>query len=198
MRAASSSRADRPRRAAGFTLLEVLAAVALLGLVYTVLGGAGIQGLQQEGEAERRFHASLLADRVLEGYESAFDLGAAPELGTQESSEGDFRIEARVTPYDQPVPELELPRELARGADRNRRPGESRREETALGPSVLTGTGGQPSPLRRVDVEVIWTEGWGERSVRRTTFGLDLEAASATLGALSSSAGAAAAGGGPR
>ncbi len=193
MRCGSSMRAaERGRR--GFTLLEVLAAVALLAIAYTILGGAGIQALQHEGEAARRFEASLLADRVVEGIESAFDLGSAPPLGTDEQVEGDFLISIRVDPFDAVVPERDRPRALERAEDRARRPGESRREDRpTLGPSLLVATGGgRPGPLRRVEIVVTWSEGWGERRVTRTTFGLDREAATEVISALSDAARAAA------
>ncbi len=190
MRCWSSMRVAE-RTGSGFTLLEVLAAVALLGIAYTVLGGAGIQGLQREGEAARRFEATLLADRVAAGVESAFDQGAAPPLGEDEQSDGDFSISIRVTPFDVQIPELELPRALQRAEDAARRPGESRREGRELGPSLLVGTGGQASPLRRVEITVAWSEGWGERTVTRTTFGLDPEAAAETISALGAAAEAA-------
>ena len=184
--------AERARH--GFTLLEVLAAVALLGIAYTVLGGAGIQGLQHEGEAERRFRATLLADRVLEGLESGFDLGAAPPLGDDERSEGDFVVTVRVAPFEVVVPERERPRGLSRAEDRARGLGEARRDGPDLGPGLLAGEGGQPAPLRRVEVVVRWQEGWGEREVRRTTFGLDATAAAEAIASLSAAAEAAATG----
>ena len=49
----------------GFTLLEVLAAVAILGIWFVVLASVGIQGLRAEGTNERRIRASLLADTIL-------------------------------------------------------------------------------------------------------------------------------------
>ncbi len=197
MRCWSSMRAaERSRR--GFTLLEVLAAVALLGIAYTILGGAGIQGLQREGEAARRFEASLLADRVLEGIESAFDLGSAPPIGEDEQVEGDFLISIRVDPFDAVVPERDRPRALERAEDRARRPGESRRDDRpGPGASLLVGAGGRPGPLRRVEIVVAWSEGWGERRVTRTTFGLDREAAAEVISALGDAARAAASAGAP-
>ena len=50
----------------GFTLLEVLASVAILGIAYITLGSSGIQGLQHEGEARRRLEACPPALRGFE------------------------------------------------------------------------------------------------------------------------------------
>jgi prepilin-type N-terminal cleavage/methylation domain-containing protein len=181
-------------RTHGFTLLEVLAAVALLGIAYATLGGAGAQSLQKEGEAARRLQASLLADRTLEAIEDAFDQGAAPPLGEEEIDEGIYTIVTRVSPWEPQIPEVEPPRALEREQRRARRPGESIRDDEGaqLGPSLLQGERGQPGPLRRVDVIVTWSEGWSEGRVVRTSFGLDPQAAAATLqalGATSSGAG---------
>lgn len=183
----------RPERTHGFTLLEVMAAFALLAIAYTTLGGAGAQSLQKEGEAARRLHASLIADRVLEGLEVAFDQGAAPPLGEEESEEGGYRVAIRVAPWDPVIPERDQSLAAERSERRARRPGESIRDDegAALGPSLLHGERGQPGPLRRVDVVVTWDEGWSEGRVVRTTFGLDTEAAAASLEALGAAAAAA-------
>ncbi|HEY8493130.1 MAG TPA: type II secretion system protein [Myxococcota bacterium] len=180
-------------RAHGFTLLEVLAAVALLGIAYTILGGAGAQSLQKEGEAARRLAASLLADRTLEAIEAAFDQGAAPPLGEEEISEGIYTIVTRVSAWEPQIPEREPPRALERERRRARRPGESIRDDESgqLGPSLVHGERGQPGPLRRVDVIVTWSEGWSEGRVVRTSFGLDPQAAAVTLQALGATAAAA-------
>ncbi len=50
------------RSTPAFTLLEVLAAVAILGIVYVVLADVAMQGLFAEGRAKRRLEASLKAD----------------------------------------------------------------------------------------------------------------------------------------
>jgi len=185
--------AERAARRAGFTLLEVLAAFALLAIAYTTLGGAGAQSLQREGEAARRLHASLLADRVLDELELAFDQGTAPPPGDEERVEDLYTISIRVAPWEPVIPERERPLAIERGERRARRPGESIRDDdgAALGPSLITGTRGQPGPLRRVDVVVTWDEGWSVGRVTRTTFGLDGEAASGTLEALAAAAGGA-------
>ena len=89
----------------GFTLLEVLAAVAILGIAYITLGSSGIQGLQHEGEARRRLEASLLADSVLFDIEDAIEWDVAPSLGDEEREEGDFTIAVKVSPFSIVVPE---------------------------------------------------------------------------------------------
>jgi prepilin-type N-terminal cleavage/methylation domain-containing protein len=174
----------------GFTLLEVLAAFALVAIAYTTLSGAGAQSLQKEGEAVRRLNASLIADRELHRLELLFDQGAAPPLGEEENVEGPYTVAVQVTPFDLAVPEPEKPRALEREEDRARRPGESLRDGAgaAVGPSLIAGERGQPGPLRRVDVVVRWDEGWSQAAVTRTTFGLDPQAASESLGALSAAA----------
>ncbi|RIL00220.1 MAG: hypothetical protein DCC71_19010, partial [Proteobacteria bacterium] len=65
-------------------------------------------------------------------------------------------------------------------------------------PSLLGAEGarGGESPLRRITVEVAWQEGVGERSTRRTTWALDVEAASEALAAIAQSAAAGAGGAG--
>src|SRR5690606_27550513 len=107
-----------------------------------------------------------------------------------------FTVTTTVTAWELLVPEVELPRGLREALEAPRRPGEARRDGPALPPSFLVGERGQPSPLRRIDVVVSWTEGWGERQVVRTTFGLDHAAAQASLQAIQAVAEAAGAGGG--
>jgi prepilin-type N-terminal cleavage/methylation domain-containing protein len=86
-------------RQRGFTLLEVLVAVALLGLVVSVLAGSAIQGMSYEGDAARRMRASLLADRALWQVEAALKLGAPPQPSHEESQEGEeFGISVDVQP----------------------------------------------------------------------------------------------------
>jgi prepilin-type N-terminal cleavage/methylation domain-containing protein len=178
----------------GFTLLEVMAAVALLGIVCAILGRAAFESLAREGEAQRRIQASLLADSVLSDIEMGLDQGTSPKVGDEERDSGDFKVAIHVAPFDLEVPE-EKPRTGEPTVSRDRRPGESLRGGQNLGPSLLVGANGKPSPLRRVDVKVTWLEGWGERSVERTTFGLDNEAAKDALAAVAAAAQTAGAGG---
>jgi prepilin-type N-terminal cleavage/methylation domain-containing protein len=89
----------------GFTLLEVLAAVVVLGLAYVALGSSGIQGLQHEGEARRRLGASLLADAALGDIEANVEAGGAPPLGQDETDQGDYRVTVEVAPYSVVIPD---------------------------------------------------------------------------------------------
>ena len=56
---------SRAERQSGFTLLEVMAAVLVLGLLYTVLASAAMRGLRSEGTDRRRADAEMIADREL-------------------------------------------------------------------------------------------------------------------------------------
>ena len=180
---------------AGFTLLEVLAAVAILGIAYIALGSSGIQGLQHEGEARRRFQASLLADSVLSEIETGLEAGVVPPIGTDEREADDFKIEVEIAPFSIVVPEEEGKGGKRLGNARSRLGGsdEQAPQPVAPGPSLLGGerAPGAVSPLRKVDVRILWNEGFGERMVSRTTFALDREAAGPALQAIAQSQAAA-------
>jgi prepilin-type N-terminal cleavage/methylation domain-containing protein len=176
----------------GFTLLEVLAAVAILGIAYIALGSSGIQGLQYEGEARRRLEASLLADSVLAEIETELEIEyhMTPPLGDDEREEGDFKIAVKVTPFSIVVPEEQGNYGKRLGDARSRLGGSgAQAQQPAIpGPSLLGGDSGPGgvSPLR-IDVKIVWNEGFGERSVSRTTFALDSDAAHETLNAIAQS-----------
>ncbi|HET6304326.1 MAG TPA: type II secretion system protein [Myxococcota bacterium] len=166
----ASARAAAAAHAA-FTLLEVLVAVGVLGLLYTVLAGIAMQGLRAEGESGRELRASLLADGALAELETSGDFRVAPPV---EREEEDFVVTVEVAPF-----ELELP------ASRRRERGERAKEPTV---SLIHGGPGSPaSPLRRIEVTVSWSEGVFEREVRRTSFALDPEAAAPILESLAAS-----------
>jgi prepilin-type N-terminal cleavage/methylation domain-containing protein len=173
-------------RTSGFTLLEVLAAVAILGIAYITLGSSGIQGLQHEGEAKRRLQASLLADSAIAEIEMQIEAGIAPPLGQDELEVDGFMIETEVAPFSIDIPEETDESGKRIGNARSRLGGSDAAPQPLIeGPSLLGGGGpGAPSPLRRIDVRVGWSEGFAERSVTRTTFGLDREAAGPTIDAI--------------
>ena len=65
----------RTNRHDGFTLLEVLGAVAILGISYMVLATAAIQAMQGIGQSQRRIEASLIADQTLIDVEISTETG---------------------------------------------------------------------------------------------------------------------------
>ena len=76
------------RKKRGFTLLEVLAAVAILSIWFIVLMGSAIQGLRAEGVSKRRLEAAMIADRKLSELEAASLGGTVPEATDDVSEEG--------------------------------------------------------------------------------------------------------------
>jgi prepilin-type N-terminal cleavage/methylation domain-containing protein len=149
----------------GFTLLEVLAAVALLGILYTVLARVAIEALRAEGESQRRLEASLLADSKLdESFMASAGAVAIPELGHTETTEGDFTVSLDVALF-QPPAEWDLS------------------EPKGAPPLLFASSPGVPGAeaLRTVQITVSWLEGAEERHVSRTLFLIDSERASSLV-----------------
>lgn len=154
------------RRDPGFTLLEVLAAVALLGILYTTLAGVAIQGLRAEGVSRRRLEASMLADRRLAELELEMDAGGVPPAGVTEEEDGPYLLTITVEPYEIPLPP---PAE-----------GEEEEEESVIAVLKQLSPGAE-APVRRLQVKVSWLEAEAEYAVQRTTFGFDLLAVESLL-----------------
>jgi prepilin-type N-terminal cleavage/methylation domain-containing protein len=157
----------------GFTLLEVLVAVALLGLVVSVLAQSAIQGLGYEGDATRRMRASLLADAALWRIEAELKLGGAPKPVEQSEEIEEFRVAVDVQPLDPTgagLTALLAPAPDAAGG--------------APSPAPAPGDpNGVPLPLFQIFVRVSWIEGLRELEVTRSTFAYDGSAVSQALGA---------------
>jgi hypothetical protein len=149
-------RSPRARGIGAFTLLEVLAAVLVLGMLYTVLADVAIQGLRAEGLAKRRLEASLRADALLADIESQMMFGLVPPISEAEEEDGNFVNSVSVTPIELATlfPDLET--------DPN--------AGSLLEPEGATG---EPR-LRRIEVRVSWLEGIHQFSVQRTTVALDM------------------------
>jgi prepilin-type N-terminal cleavage/methylation domain-containing protein len=158
LRAASRRRAKSIRL--GFTLLEVLAGVLVLGLLYTVLAGAAMRGLRSEGNDRRRAEAALLADRELATVEMLLAAGEPISDGAVEKEEPPYLVRIDVQPED--VLAL-LPRELQEDVART---------TDQRGPSALRDERGQ-SRVRRVSVHVEWDEAGQPDFVERTTYAYD-------------------------
>lgn len=151
------------RTQAGMSLLEVMVAVAVLALLYTALAELSFQGLRMEGDAGRRFEASLLADAKLTEIENTFRSGTAPRLGRDEFEQEPFTIETQIAPFDSSF----LKGALAQQARQDPRDAPPPR---AL---LATGTGRAQPYLYDVHVGVRWEEAGAIREVVRTTIGFD-------------------------
>lgn len=168
-----TARTDRTRgtrrrgiREAGFTLFEVMAAVLVLGVLYTVLAGSHMQGLRSEGESRRRLEASLLVDELMMELEAAIAAGESPPIGTSESEIDEYRVVTEVTPFD---PGAFLG--VVGGED-----GEGVAPEQLGSTLLLPPEDPEESVLRIVNVAVRWMEAEGEHEVRRTTLTYDAAA----------------------
>jgi|GEM_PF-1722413 len=186
-------RSARPRLLA-FTLLEVLAAVAILALVYTVLARVGIQGFRAEGGSDRRLRASLIADQVLAEIEEQLRAGSAPPLGEKDATREEYQIHLRVTPSEIEIParsEAATQRMQAAAAKQPSGGSTAAAKPGATGPTpsfFLPAAPGEPPPGRRIELRVSWVEGVTESAVVRETYGLDQKAAESLLKALDSAA----------
>jgi prepilin-type N-terminal cleavage/methylation domain-containing protein len=149
-------------RTRGFTLIEVLGAVLVLGVLYTVLAGVAIEGLRAEGTSMRRIEASLRADRMLVELEEQIAAGSMPPIGVFEEEEDIFDLSIAV-------------RELDLASITPPEPVGSDREVQRAGTASLFGndSGTQPSRLREIDVRIAWLEGDRELSVQRTSYAFD-------------------------
>jgi len=75
---------------AGLTLIEVMGAVAIIGIVFLFLSTSAFNGIASEGRAQRLLEASLVADEVLADAETQAVLGLPIELDTSEYGDLDF------------------------------------------------------------------------------------------------------------
>ncbi len=136
-----------------FTLLEVLAAVAILGIIYIVLADVTMQGLFAEGRAKRRLEASLKADLHLSELELQFEAGVVPPLGPlPEIEEDGFRVSGEVRVFALPL--LPEPGGIPE-------------------PAASTGSAGVLEALREIELSVSWEEAQEEQRVVRVTYALD-------------------------
>lgn len=140
----------------GFTLLEVMVAVAVLGIVMTLITRASVQGLQYAGDARERLAASLLADRLVADLEGEVAQGLVPRAGTQELEEEPFRATVTVSAFDPAAVGLDL---LLDDDDGGR----------GTTPAVFRASR-DGSPLLTAQVRVAWSDGIHEQQVGRTTF----------------------------
>lgn len=162
----------------GFTLLEVLGAVAVLGIWYFVLAAWATDGLIREGQSLRKLRAGLIADRTLSELEAMSLQGSVPELMDEvvepEDSDGELytvrkQVFAFTNDYGTGKTAEQLEKEL---------------EDSPLDTSLpLPSFIGQNLPgfarhLYQINVIVSWTEGFmNEQAVYRTTYVFDMNSA---------------------
>jgi hypothetical protein len=171
-------------RERGFSLLEVMAAVSLLIVIFIPLVRAAIDGLRSEGESRRRMEASLLADNTLADLESDMVLGIVPPIGEESWEVMEFRGTTTVTSFLPPVATAGSDTESAEGqrnlGDPNPPAGNSGAGQSIFPPP----NSNQESPLRKIEIRVSWP-GTGDpefadeesdprNQVVRTTFAFDL------------------------
>ncbi len=94
----------RRARNAGFSLLEVLGAIAILGIWFAIIAEIAMVGLRNEGRSQRALLASLVADDLLSDIEIDMLRGKWPEIASEESQRDDYIIRIEVEPYDLDLP----------------------------------------------------------------------------------------------
>lgn len=146
--------------AGGFTLFEVLAAVLILGVFYTVLADQAIRGLRSEGMDRRRAEAALIADIELVALETVIATGAPLEPMREETEIDGYSVLIEVLPEE--VQALLPPPPIPDPQDR--------REEEL--PSLLVDENGD-SRFYRLFVDVSWEEAGARQQVQRRTWNLD-------------------------
>jgi len=163
----------------GFTLLEVLGAVAILAILYTTLSSVAIRWLRSEGESRRMLEASLVADWEISQFELQLDTGVAPELGVTESeTEDGFKVTWEVTPLQTKIFKTALEKQQEREAANLTGP--SRLDAAAQAAATVaqdTATDAFAPPFLQLDLRVSWIEAGSERSITRTLFAVDEDAA---------------------
>ncbi len=165
-RLAQGSRVSGPARTGGFTLLEVMAAVAVMGMLFITLARANIQGILAESSAARRMEAARLANSKMQEIEIQLEAGGLPlEVGITEEEESPYTIETEITLF-----ELDLPEPPSTLAAEGQSEGEIEPTSAIEAIEILSG---ENEFLRWIQVRVIWDEGIFQRRVTRTTFGYD-------------------------
>jgi prepilin-type N-terminal cleavage/methylation domain-containing protein len=174
-RSASAQRGEAERsrvRLRAFTLIEVMAAVFILGLFVAAISQLLQQASKNEGRARLDAQAAVLADTEIARLEEGLARGAPPPLGKSESGEGSWRITTEVAPFDATklagiTPEAEGGRPAPPSA-----PG-------AEGSWLLSPRAKQTPPLLEIAVRVSWdgapvdADTGQPAAIRRRTFALN-------------------------
>lgn len=154
------------RPARGFTLLEVLAAVAILAVWFILIAGTAMQGLRAEGISRRRLEAAMIADQAMAELQAASVDGIAPPLTDELTEQDDYTISVVVSAVADPTGRAPAPVT----PDPTLQEGES----PALLDLLAAEMPARLADLRRLDVRVAWLEGGLEMAVERTSFAFDV------------------------
>ena len=160
----------------GFTLLEALGAVAVLGIWYFVLAAIATDGLLKEGQNLRRLRAGLIADRVLAELESGPLGGSIPtlideEVQPEEPGDEIYTIKKQVAAFST---------YSAQGTDAKDEDAKEQIFDTSLPLDSLLEQNipGFARHLYQINIAVSWTEGFmAEEFVHRTTYVFDMTSA---------------------
>ncbi len=148
---------------AGFSLIEVLAAVAILGIWFSMLAALAMDGLRTTGESQRRLRASLLADEMLAELElKALQGERLDELGEEESRDP-FTINIEVHDL------TEFDDRIDTGADTVDLIGFFHHQNDSIYAEIRNGNW-LLEYLREVRIEVRWEEGVDEIAITRTSY----------------------------
>ena len=156
------------RRAGGFTLLEVLAAVAILGIWYVVIAAMATDGLRKQGTSLRLMEASEIASRYMAEIEASTLDGTVPPNRDEESEEGNFLVHVLIVPFGFGV-------NVSSGAESPPVGGIGNAPD--LKTLLKSKMPGVNRHLVSINVHVSWEEGQDQKSVRRTSYAFNLEEA---------------------
>ena len=159
----------------GFTLLEVMAAVGIMALVFTVLASHAMQGLASHGQSRRTLAAADIADEIMADLEIGMNEQVLPPEGVEESERDEYRVVVAVQPFS----EIEVPP----GTPPPRGPDGRLQQYDELDLLIVHESRGFATALRTIEVSVSWEESGEERSIVRTTYGLDMTALQALVAA---------------
>jgi len=168
-------------RRAGFTLLEVLAAVMIFAVVVTMLIGSSTETVQRARLAATRLEASALADQELARIEAALLQRAALPEDTEDTIDELFVVRVWSEPALDDLggaggPGAAAPSESAIQALATGNSGAS-----ALGPLIALAAPGIEPFLLRYEIRVEWIDDAGPDQIRRTTYAFDWEGAAEAL-----------------
>lgn len=161
---ASPLTALRRRAKAGFSLIEVLAAVAILGIWFSMLATLAMDGLRTTGESQRRLRASVLADQVLAEFELKAILGEPLDDGASEREDQDpFTISVELRDLSAGTQHVDTSPDTLDLIGFFHQQNDSIYSEVRQGNWLL-------EYLREVRIQIKWEEGINEITITRTAY----------------------------